>query len=68
MTQQQQKQDCYFYVDSSLPENQREINVLCVECYKKNSINAWLWEGSRMGYGPYDFICKNCGHEIHKGA
>ena len=66
MNEHQQKEDCYFYTDISLPQNEQEINVLCVNCYKNGGINGWLWEGSRLGYGPFDFTCKKCGHEIHK--
>jgi hypothetical protein len=66
MSSDQQKEDCYFYTDISLLKDEQEISALCMECYKKHQINGWFWEGSRLGYGPYDFICSKCGHEIHK--
>jgi hypothetical protein len=66
MSNDQQKEDCYFYTDSSLPKNEQEINIMCMNCHRKNQTIGWFWEGSKLGYGPYDFICKKCGHEVHK--
>lgn len=58
------KEDCYLWADEKLPEEQRTINVVCMECHKKNPTLGWFWEGSRLGYGPFDFICA-CGHKVH---
>lgn len=59
------KQDCYLWIDETVPEKQRTMNVLCIECSKKFPGLGWFWEGSRRGYGPFDFICKKCGHIVN---
>lgn len=56
--------DCYFYIDADLPEDQQKVNPLCLECHKSYPDLGWFWEGSKMGYGPYDFICSKCGNVI----
>jgi hypothetical protein len=62
------KQDCYFHTDKLLPIEEQLIKTMCVNCFKSNPDNAaWFWEGSKAGYGPFDFICSICGHVIHKG-
>jgi hypothetical protein len=60
-------ENCYFWIDNTVPEEQRMMNVMCVECHDKNhpDLEAWFWEGIK-GYGPYDFICDKCGKVIHK--
>lgn len=65
MSEVPRKEDCYFYTDSKLPVSEQDIRVMCVECHKKNLTIGWFWEGSRLGYGPFDFICHDCGHVIH---
>lgn len=59
-----QKQDCYLWIDESAPEDERTVNVLCMGCSKKFPGLGWFWEGSRLGYGPFDFICNKCGHIV----
>ena len=59
-----QHEDCYLWMDEKVPEDQRTMNVLCLKCHKENPI-GWLWEGSRLGYGPFDFVCNQCGHVVH---
>lgn len=66
MSEQQIKEDCYFYTDQNLDISEQIIKVMCVDCYKKTIINGWFWEGSRLGYGNFDFFCGTCGHTIHK--
>jgi hypothetical protein len=58
-------EDCYFWTDESVPEDERKINVLCEGCHLKFPGLGWFWEGSRLGYGPFDFICEKCGHVVH---
>lgn len=60
-------ENCYFWIDNTVPEEQRMMNVMCVECHdtKHPTLEAWFWEGAK-GYGPYDFICDECGKVIHK--
>ena len=59
-------EDCWFWMDENIPEEERTMNVLCRKCHEQFPKLGWFWEGSKHGYGPYDFICKKCGHEIHK--
>jgi hypothetical protein len=59
------REDCYFWTDISVPEKERKINVLCQECHLRFPDLGWFWEGSRLGYGPFDFICKKCGHVVY---
>lgn len=60
-----QNQDCYLWIDESVPEDERTMNVLCMECSKKFPGLGWFWEGSRLGYGPFEFTCNKCGHIVH---
>lgn len=66
MEKTQQKENCYFYTDCTLPVSEQTIQVMCVNCHVKNPDLGWFWEGSKMGYGPFDFICNVCGYVIHK--
>lgn len=59
------KEDCYFYIDQNIPEDERPISVLCKQCYEKNKV-GWFWEGSKIGYGPYDINCSKCNKQIYK--
>jgi hypothetical protein len=60
------KENCYFWIDSELPEEERKINALCEKCHNEKFQNkGWFWEGSKRGYGPFDFICSECSHVIH---
>lgn len=61
------EEDCYFWIDQSVPEEEQTMNVLCVDCHQNSPEVGWLWEGSKKGYGPYDFICDNCKKVIHEG-
>lgn len=65
MNTAQQNEDCYFYMDESLPEEQRTMNAMCVKCHK-NENKGWLWEGSKRGYGPYEITCDICGYIIYQ--
>ena len=58
------KENCYIWVDNNLPENDRKFNFFCEKCHEKNKL-GWFWEGSRLGYGPFDFTCDQCGHIIY---
>ena len=58
-------ENCFLYVDNTLKEEEQTINVLCVACHEKNPDIGWFWEGSKLGYGPFDFICSKCGHVIY---
>lgn len=58
-------EDCYLWMDESIPEEERTINVLCEQCHLKYPGLGWFWEGSKLGYGPFDFICNKCEHVIY---
>jgi hypothetical protein len=59
------KEDCYLWMDQKVPADQRTIKILCEQCHLKFPELGWFWEGSRLGYGPFDFICDQCGHVVH---
>ena len=59
-----QNEDCYFYIDGSVPEEEQVISCRCVECEKKNQSSGWFWQGSKTGYGKNNVTCKMCGHQI----
>jgi hypothetical protein len=59
--------DCYFFIDANVPEEERKILCLHVKCRDENCPDmGWFYEGSKEGYGPWDFICHFCGGFIHK--
>lgn len=61
-------EDCYFFTDNSIPYEERTISVLCIKCKEeKMPDTGWFWEGSKLGYGPFDFVCCVCNHIIYKG-
>lgn len=62
-------EDCYFFIDESMPENERTMKVLCTRCKEeKMPHKGWFWEGSILGYGPFNFVCCLCGHIVHSPA
>jgi hypothetical protein len=64
-----QDQDCYFLEDPDpdVPEEKRHMIVLCMSCREKHFPDqGWFYQGSKDGYGPFDFICDRCGEVIHK--
>jgi hypothetical protein len=59
-------EDCYFWVDDSVAEEDRNMSVLCLKCRDEKMPDVgWLWKGSFFGYGPFDFICSLCGHVVY---
>ena len=59
-------EDCYFWVDPHQENDSQKISVFCQKCGKNKIPKAgWFWEGSKLGYGPFEFICCVCGHEIY---
>ena len=60
-------EDCYFYLDSSIPENARCISVVCMNCKRKDpKLAAWFWPGSKKGYGPFEIKCNKCEKIIYE--
>jgi hypothetical protein len=66
MEKPQENEDCFFYVDTSIPKEDQVINCMCLSCHEKNPNLGWFWNGSQMGYGEHDYICNKCGHQISK--
>lgn len=59
--------DCYFFVDLNIPEEKRTMSILCIECHDKDMPDVgWFYEGSKEGYGPFEFKCCLCGEIIHE--
>jgi hypothetical protein len=59
--------DCYFFIDESVPEEKRKISVLCVECHDtKMPKTGMFYEGSKEGYGPFDYKCCVCGTLVNE--
>ena len=61
-------EDCYFYIDSGKQEEEQNLDILCMTCHEKYPDLGWFWQGSKHGYGPYDFICSKCNHVIFSPA
>ncbi len=60
-------EDCYFFVDIEQPEAERCMSVLCVECHDQHLPDTgWFHEGSKEGYGPFDYQCCKCGKYLHR--
>lgn len=63
-------QDCYFFFDAEknkdIPEEQHRLSILCVPCRDQyNPGVGWFWNGSREGYGPWNYICCRCGINVN---
>lgn len=57
--------DCYFYIDTQVPEEERTISPLCVECREEHYPQiGWLWEAEN-GFGEWLYQCRVCGCVIH---
>lgn len=59
------KEDCYFFIDQNIPEEERPISVLCKKCHESKQV-GWFWEGSKRGYGIYDIMCSDCKQYVYK--
>lgn len=59
-------QDCYFFIDESVPEKERKMSVLCVECHDTKLPNGMFYKGSKDGYGPFTYKCCICGKIVHE--
>lgn len=59
-------EDCYFFIDLEEPEDERKISVLCLTCREeKLPDTGWFWQGSKRGYGPFNYKCCHCDKIIH---
>lgn len=58
--------DCYFWIDNKIAENEQIMNMMCLDCHQdKHPELGWYWEGSKKGYGPFEYKCDICGKIIH---
>lgn len=61
-------QDCYFIIDPR-PEVSDEDRTMLAVCIKHHNElypdSGWFWEGSKMGYGPWEFRCFVCNELLH---
>jgi hypothetical protein len=58
--------DAFFYMDMNLPEEERNMECYCVNCFESlGKEDGMFWEGSIKGYGPYSIKCKNCSKDIY---
>lgn len=61
--------DCFIFIDTSVPEQERTVEVLCVECHKEKMPNSgFFYEGSKEGYSNYDWQCVMCKKYVHKAV
>jgi hypothetical protein len=63
-------EDCYFFVrmDDEIPDHDKKLSILCMPCRAQHYPNiGWFWKGSVDGYGPYKYICCECGKDVSKG-
>jgi hypothetical protein len=57
--------DCYLFIAIDIPEEERTMSVLCVECHEKMQ-QGIFYRGSKEGYSNYDWQCCVCNKYIHK--
>jgi len=63
----QEIQNCYFYVDNTLPEEEQKISVMCLKCHdEKYPKVGWFWNAQEKGYGPFKYICSKCQNTIYQ--
>lgn len=60
--------NCYMQPDPNpvVKEEERTMVFYCEECRNAKHPGAWFYEGSRYGYGPFDFMCEECGKVLHQ--
>jgi len=61
-------EDCYFFVDPdpNIKEKDRTMKLLCLECHDKDMPDTgWFYQGSKEGYGPYEYICCKCNKQVN---
>lgn len=60
-------EDCYFFIDPTIPEEMRTMSILCVECHDQYLPDTgWFYRGSVEGYGPFEYQCCKCGKFIYE--
>jgi hypothetical protein len=60
-------EDCYIFIDPSVPENKQAISIMCVKCHKEKMPDTGsFYKGSEAGYSNFDWKCCFCNKIIHK--
>lgn len=63
-----ERPDCYFFIDSELPEEEQSVSAMHVECRDEEMPGTgWFYRGSVEGYGPFEYKCAICGNIIYDG-
>lgn len=65
--------DAFFFFDKDklkdVPEEEHTLSILCVPCRDERYPGVgWFWEGSKDGYGPWKYICCQCGKDVNFDA
>lgn len=60
-------EDCFFFIDYEVPEEERKMSVCCLECKIEHypDTDMYFHLGSKEGYGPFDYKCCKCGKLVH---
>jgi len=48
-------------------EKKERISIICEDCYTKLGLKHGYFWNSKLGYGPFNFICCKCDKIIYKG-
>jgi hypothetical protein len=60
-------EDCYFFIDIEVPEDEQHMEVLCIGCHDEHHPElGWFWKGSEFGYGPWEYICCKCKRNVNE--
>lgn len=59
------QEDCVWFLDGRLPEEEQKMQAMCLECAKKHDF-GWYWNGASVGYGDYDLNCCFCDCTLHQ--
>ena len=51
-------ENCYFFVEVDT----EIVRCVCIKCHddKMSLDDGWFYEGSEIGYGPFDYKCHFC--------
>lgn len=58
-------EDCFFFIDYSVPEEDRTMSIVCIECHEKYMPDVGMYWNANDGYGPFDYKCCKCGKLVH---
>lgn len=59
-------EDCFFFIDYMVPEKDRTMSIVCVECHDKYMPDVGMFWDAKEGYGPFDYKCCKCGKFVHE--